>query len=232
MNLDELDNIAWPAPRAPSAEISASVRKICSSDLCPQKPIQNRRRIIGSVAISGALLTVLLTVGWMRHPPDRAIAWAILAAVVWSILQATVLCVSLAHPPGLRFARRIRWILGLSVLALFLGHLGFSATSHLSFDAFLTAPRSLHSTVVCGIHALLFGTLATGALIALWRRSDPVSPKLTGALTGLAGGLVGATALDLTCIRSEAWHLWLAHGATLVLLVVFGWFAGKRWLSP
>jgi hypothetical protein len=120
----------------------------------------------------------------------------------------------------------------LLVPLLFVAHLCAASTSLLPFDDFLVAPRSLRSTVVCGIHALLFGAMASAALFILWRRTDPFSPRLTGALTGLAGGLVGAVALDMTCTSLEAWHLWLGHGATLLALVLGGWVIGRKWLAP
>jgi hypothetical protein len=44
--------------------------------------------------------------------------------------------------------------------------------------------------------------------------------------------LVGAVALDMTCPHLEAWHLWIGHGLTLLMLVAMGWYAGRRWLAP
>jgi hypothetical protein len=168
----------------------------------------------------------------MRHPPQEAVFIALLGAVAWGLIQTIVLFVSHGQLPDRRCSCKLRWATVMVVLGVFVAHLTINSTSILSFEQFLAVPRSLRGTVVCGIHALLFGALAYAALFVLWRRTDPFRPKLTGALTGLAGGLVGAVALDMTCACSEGWHLWLAHGATLVLLVVAGGLAGKRWLTP
>ncbi|MGC4064349.1 MAG: NrsF family protein [Polyangiaceae bacterium] len=180
----------------------------------------------------GTLFALLLAIGWLRHPPHTAILVALFGALTWGLVQASVLFVGYGRPPGRRATRNLRWAMVLLVPALFIAHLCAASTSLLDFGDFLVATRSVRSTVVCGIHAILFGAMASAALFVLWRRTDPFSPRLTGALTGLAGGLVGAVALDMTCARLEAWHLWLGHGATLLMLVIGGWVAGRKWLAP
>jgi hypothetical protein len=118
------------------------------------------------------------------------------------------------------------------VVGAFFVYLTLASTSMLSVGRFVHEPGSVRSTVVCGVHALLFGVFATVALLALWRRTDPFSPGLSGAIAGLGGGLVGGVALDMTCASLEAWHLWLGHGAMLAAVVAIGWLVGRRWLSP
>jgi hypothetical protein len=178
------------------------------------------------------MFVVLLAVGWSRHPPKAAVAAALLGALAWGVAQALALWVGLGRPPGRRLARRVRWAVVLLVLGAFLGYLTIAATSVLSPHDFVAVPRSLRGTLVCAAHALVFGLLATAALIAIWRKTDPFSPGLSGAVAGLGGGLVGAIALDMTCASREAWHLWLGHGLTLVVIVGLAWLAGRRWLSP
>jgi hypothetical protein len=232
MNLDEFDRLAWPTPRQPSAEVSACIQNLCTTELAPQKPITLQRRLLRSIGLSFALFALLLVVGWIRHPPKQAVLGSLLGAGAWGLLQSAVLFTCYGKPPGQRCSSTVRWVVGGTVLLLFVVHVALSATSQLTFSSFLTAPHSVRGTLACGFHALLFGAVASAALFVLWRRTDPFRPRLTGALTGLAGGLVGATALDLTCTSHEAWHLWLAHGATLVLVVALGFIAGRRWLSP
>ena len=232
MTPNDLENLPWPVPSAPTPALSEAIRHNCTDHLTPKKPLDLRKRVLLSIGISGALFAVLLSIGWMRHPPEEAILMALVGAIAWGFIQACVLFVSHGRPPGLRGARWLRWMTALLIPAIFFTHLHVSSNAWLSFEQFLSVPHSLRSTVVCGIHAILFGTIASIVLFVLWRRTDPFSPRLTGALTGLAGGLVGAVALDMTCTRMEAWHLWLGHGVTLVALVAGGWFAGRKWLSP
>lgn len=232
MTPNDLDNLAWPVPTLPKASVSHAIYQACAEDLTARKPLKLGRRILVSIGVSGSLFGVLLAIGWMRHPPETAILMALLGAISWGMVQACVLYVSHGRPPGRRGARWLRFSTALLIPVLFIAHITVASNAWLTFDEFLTVPRSLRSTVVCGIHALLFGAVASVVLFVLWRKTDPFSPRLTGALTGLAGGLVGAVALDMTCTRLEAWHLWLGHGITLVALVAGGWFAGRRFLSP
>jgi hypothetical protein len=178
------------------------------------------------------LFGVLLAIGWQRHPPHRAIALALGGALIWGIVQASVIFVGFGNSPGRRVHRALRWGMVFAVAAAFFLHVTLASDSTLPLGTFLGDAQAIRHTVVCGVHALIFGVLAIAALFVVWRRSDPFSPRLSGAVSGLAGGLVGAVALDMTCPHMEAWHLWLGHGLTLVMLVTLGWYAGRRWLAP
>jgi hypothetical protein len=229
---DKPDEFTWPATLPPSASVSESICRACTKDLTPSRCITPMKRVLWSVVISGSLFATLLTIGWMRHPPKGAVQLALLSALVWGLIQAAVLTVCHGKPPGRRGTRLVRWSALLAVPTLFVVHLTLVSGSFLTFHEFILAPRSLRSAIVCGVHSLLFGAAASVILFVLWRHTDPFKPRLTGALTGLAGGLVGAIALDMTCTNNEGWHLWLGHGATLLAFVVGGWLAGRRWLSP
>ncbi len=226
------NGICFPPPEAPGSEVSERIRVCCTSNLAPVDRRSGWRGVAWSVGISGLLFGALLTVGWLRHPPRAAVLMALTGAVLWGILQAAVLAVGHGRPPGRRGSRRLRWLVTGLVVVVFFSHLTLTSTSMLSPAEFLSVPRSLRGTLVCGIHSLLFGAISTVSLLCLWRHTDPLSPALTGALTGLAGGLVGAVAVDMVCTNLEAHHLWLGHGMTLVLLVGLGWLLGRRWLSP
>jgi hypothetical protein len=232
MTSDKPDEFQWPAPPPPPARVSEAIHCACTKDLRPRVPHSPTKRVLFSIATSGGIFALLLAVGWMRHPPKNAVYLALLGAFAWGIAQAIVLFLAVGKPPGRRFSKALRWTALLAVPAVYILYLVFLSGSVLSFQDFLVTPRSLRSTVVCGVHTLLFGGAASFVLFLLWRRTDPFCPKLTGALTGLAGGLVGAVALDLVCVSNEGWHLWLGHGLTLLAFVFGGWLAGRRWIAP
>ncbi len=232
MTSDKPDEFQWPKPSLPRACVGDAIRCTCTKELAPKAPHSATKRVMISIAASGSIFVLLLAVGWMRHPPKDAVYLALLGALAWGIAQALLLFLAVGKPPGQRFSKSLRWAALLAVPMVYVLHLLFSSGSVLSFHDFLVVPRSVHSTVVCGVHSILFGAAASIVLFVLWRRTDPFCPKLTGALTGLAGGMVGAVALDMTCANDEGWHLWLGHGLTLIVFVFGGWFAGRRWIAP
>lgn len=77
------------------------------------------------------------------------------------------------------------------------------------------------------------------AAIPFWlilRRGLILSPAISGAATGLFGGLVGMTVLEIHCPNLDAWHILVAHlgvaiACALVGLVV-GWLAEIRAIRP
>jgi hypothetical protein len=229
---DPFAGLNWPEQKCPSEEVGDRIRQICTQNEPRSRSRAVSERIIRSIVLSGALFGVLLAIGWYRHPPRQAIVLALAGALVWGIAQACVIVVGFGRSPGKRLHRWLRWGAVLAVSIAFFAHLTLASDTTLPIRDFFTAPRSIHHTVVCGVHALVFGALAIAALFFVWRRSDPFSPRLSGAVSGLAGGLVGAVALDMTCPHLEAWHLWIGHGLTLLMLVAVGWYAGRRWLAP
>lgn len=230
---DPVPGAAWPKQQCPSEQVAARIHAVCAKDLrAGRRPLAARARVVRSIALSGALFGLLLTIGWQRHPPQRAVELALAGAFIWGIVQASVILVGLGRSPGRRVHRALRWVMVLAICIAFFLHVTLASESRLSFDGFLHSAQSIRHTLVCGVHALIFGALALAALLVVWRRSDPFSPRLSGAVSGLAGGLVGAVALDMTCPHMEAWHLWIGHALTLAVLVLIGWYAGRRWLAP
>jgi hypothetical protein len=229
---DPLADLPWPSAENPPPEVQEAIRHTCTDDLTPKTCCSLRRRLAMSIAISVVLFAILLMVGWTRHPPKSAVTLALVVAALWAVVQASVLLVGCGRPPGKRGYPYLRWLVTAVVVSAFFAQLTLGSTSQLAFDQFLVAPRSLRGTVVCGIHSILFGSLSMASLLWVWRRTDPFTPRLSGALMGLAGGLVGAIALDMVCASREAWHLWLGHGAALLVMVLAGWLLGRRCLTP
>ncbi|HEY4160205.1 MAG TPA: NrsF family protein, partial [Polyangiaceae bacterium] len=80
--------------------------------------------------------------------------------------------------------------------------------------------------------SLFFGATVSAGVLLAFRGTDPLTPRLSGALAGLVGGLGGALAMGIACPSHEAWHLWFAHGLVVVVLGLFGFVVGRRILAP
>jgi hypothetical protein len=117
------------------------------------------------------------------------------------------------------------------VPVLFLGYLSFAAWSYVPFEQFSHGARASHA-LGCGAVVLGFGALLGGSVLLAWRGTDPVTPRLSGTLAGLVGGVGSALAVGIGCPSHEAWHLWTAHGLIVLALGFTGFAAGRRLLAP
>jgi hypothetical protein len=79
--------------------------------------------------------------------------------------------------------------------------------------------------------SLLFGLAPLIAFLAARRKSDPVHPVTLGAALGAAGGLWGASFVDLWCPAGHPLHVILGHALPSLLLATVGGWAGARVLA-
>lgn len=229
---EPLPDLPWRDPPAPRSEVTAAIRKECMHGLCQRRGMSAMTRVVISLALSGGVLAFLLYVG-LRHTgqSDSALRAALFGAAGWALVQAMVLIVGLARPPGKRISRTARLGIAVTVPVLFLAYLAFAAQQRLPVGEFLSHGHAGYA-VGCGLHALLFSAIAAGGTLFVWRGTDPLTPGLSGALAGLVGGLGGAAAIGIACPSGETWHLWIGHGVTVVALMFVGWLVGRRWLAP
>ena len=214
----------------PTPELSAAIRRTCTGDLECKRGASARKRAAISIGISGTMAGALVVLGLRHGVVDGPLAWALAGAVIWGLVHAAVLFFGLVRPPGRRGSRTFRVALAVALPLLFFGYLALAASNTLSFGQFLDQGVAHAST--CGAFSLLLGAVAAAGTLHAWRRTDPLTPGLTGALAGLLGGLTSAVGVGVACPSHEGWHLWLAHGTTVLVFVVVGWAVGRKWLAP
>ncbi len=155
----------------------------------------------------------------------------ILTAAAFS-LSAAGLMLAGAIPGAARLdqpARRV--VLALLILTTFTA-LALHAEDFLSWTEFIQGDGGVHAATCAG-HSLATGVMASSALMFLWRRTDPFSPGLTGAILGFIGGALGTLSVGFLCDHgSEGIHLTMSHGLSALLLAGLGYWAGQKWLSP
>jgi hypothetical protein len=221
----------WPEPPAPPPELSASIKKQCTGNLKARRGLSAAQRVALSVVFSALVVGMLTYLSAGSERPDGALRAALFGAAGWGLVQAAVLGVGLAQPPGKRVARHWRLAVAVGVPVLFLAYLALAASTRLPLGEFFHGHHA-GGAVGCGLHALLFGAIAAGGTLFVWRGTDPLTPGLSGALAGLVGGLAGSVAIGVACPSGETWHLWIGHGVAVLLLAFAGWLVGRRWLAP
>ena len=70
------------------------------------------------------------------------------------------------------------------------------------------------------------GFLAAVPFWLVLRRGTVLSPRLTGAATGLFAGLAGTTVLEVHCPNLDAWHILISHLGVAVLVAIAGLLIG------
>lgn len=230
---DTIDDLPWTqAAVLPRPEVGRAICQECTRDLCKKRQLSARARVGLSLLVSATVIGVLLLLTRNHPRPPGALRAAVFGVVGWVLVQGLVLAVGLGTPPGRRLARGVRIAIAVTVPLVFLAYLGWAAAHSLPVGDFVADTRHTQWAAGCGLITFLFGAVASGCVIAVWQRTDPLTPRLSGALAGLVGGLTGAVAVGCACPSQEGWHLWLAHGLTVVALVCLGGLLGRRWLAP
>lgn len=228
---DPLADLPWPKPEAPGAEVSAKICGACTKNLCPAQRMSAFTRLTVCIAVSSLVASFGYWFGARNHRSELGLRVGVYGAVAWALVQAGVLFLGFAPRRGVLGSRSLRIALAVLVPVLFLGYLSFSAWSYVPFEQFSHGARADHA-VGCGLVALCFGAIVGGSVLLAWRGTDPVTPRLSGTLAGLVGGVGGALAVGIGCPSHEAWHLWTAHGLIVLALGLVGFAAGRRLLSP
>ena len=229
--LDALGDLPWPSPAEPPKAVSDAICKHCTKSLHSGRGASAHKRVVFSLLISGVVTGLLIGLSVAKGTGGATLTSALYGAAGWAIIQALVLFVGLARPPGRRPARAVRLVIAVVVPIVFLGYLATTASAQLPFETFSRGATASHA-VGCGLVSLFLGALVSGGVLLLWRGTDPLTPGLSGALVGLVGGLGGAVAVGMACPSHEAWHLGCSHGLGVIALVFLGGAVGRRLLTP
>ncbi len=177
--------------------------------------------VMSGILLGGLLITSRLAL------QERPFIF-LLAAIISSLGLSSLFALSfmprrgaVASTPGRRL------MLSLATLGTLAG-LSFGAEHFLNISEHLIT----HWSLSCFSHVLLTGSLSSGVSALIWRRSDPYSPRLTGALLGAIGGLLGVLSVGMSCPAVEGWHLLFGHGLSVCTLALIGALLGPRILSP
>lgn len=228
---DPLADLPWPKPEAPSEDVSAKICGACTKNLCAKRGLSSGTRLSLCIGVSSLVAIVGYVFGIRHHRSELGLRAGLVGAVVWALVQAAVLAIGFAPRRGLLGSRSVRVALAVLVPVLFVAYLTYSAWSYVPFEQFSHGARATHA-VSCGLIALCFGAVVGGSVLLAWRGTDPVTPRLSGTLAGLVGGVGGALAVGIGCPSHEAWHLWTAHGLIVLALGCIGFAAGRRLLAP
>lgn len=210
----------------PSDRVLSALQKEVQADPSPKRSLSRSQR--------AALSAIALMVGLFATAFN-----AISSAPQIFLLTAAAFSLSVG---GLLFAGAVpgrgegwdvdmrRTLLAGAVISVF-AMLGLQAHHFIPLDEFADKHHFTHAAK-CGGHALMAGIMCSAALMMIWKRTDPFSPGLTGAVLGFFGGALGTVSVGLSCGSAEGFHLTVGHGIGTLLLATAGFLLGRKWLTP
>lgn len=228
---DPLDDLPWPKPEGPCKEVSQAIHKACTGNLDSKECRSARRRAAMSLLFPTVTVGVFAWLAVRRGIGEGVIRAGLYGALGWAAVLSLTLLVGMASPPGRRPRTALRVGFAVLVPIAFFAYLTQTAWASVPFHEFSEGAYAAHA-IRCGALCFGVGALMSGGVMLLWRRTDPLTPGVSGALLGLVGGMGSALGLGIACPSHEAWHLCISHGVVVASLVVLGAAAGRRLLTP
>ncbi len=213
----------------PRADVREAVRRECTAGLCAKRVGSRRNRILACGGLFAFIVggSAFLASGVLGIGYASAALWG---ALGWAIVLLAILAVNLR--PQSVHAGIWRALVLLGVPGGFFWYLTTQSGPGPSFLDFINDTGMCVHVVKCGLMSLVVGAMASAGMFYVWRASDPFSPRLSGVVLGLAGGIAGALTAGFVCPGQDAWHVVFGHGLGVVVLAVGGAALGRRVLSP
>lgn len=189
-------------------------------------PIGRGVLLAALVALSVAVLTMQASI---RIRPDMLSALssplflAKLAAVASLAVAALAIAAAMAQPGS-----RVTFLLLVPAGLFWLAAVAFEITT----QPLAALPMRLvgKNAVACLTLVPIYAFLPFGLFVLALRRGAPLSPKLAGAMAGLAAGAVGAFAYGLHCDDDSPFFVALWYGLAVAIVTIAGARLGPRLL--
>ena len=228
---DPLAELPWPgATVTPSEACSQAIRGVCTKQLASGRGMSAMGRALFTLGLSVALIAIYSWHGLSDHP-SPIVRTALIGAVGWFGAQTLLVFATLARPPGRRGSRALRLGLLFGTPVVFVAYLALVSTEHFAFSKFSHGAPAAHA-IGCGVVALIMGALIAGGALVAWRKTDPYSPGISGAMVGMVAGLASGSGMSVACASHETFHSCLAHGLVVFALALAGFGLGRRLLPP
>jgi hypothetical protein len=204
------------------SRVLASVREVPAPT---RKETLQRQTWLIAAGLTGAL-TLFFIKGGLRvtSRPPSMIALTSLGTAIFAGIGMWLLFTR--GPSGLRRPRTVlMWAAVLSTVAFVGWRYGVSAL----YGRAAIWPERVG--LRCLVLSVGTGALMLFAALMSWRRSDPVTPRATGAAFGAGAGLGSALLVDLWCPVGYVPHLLLCHVLPIAILSAAGALIGGRVLG-
>ncbi|RLB62971.1 MAG: hypothetical protein DRI90_07885 [Deltaproteobacteria bacterium] len=225
---DHLEALLAELPmESPSADTSAAIRQTVMADLRPAGSRSAAGRA-GLVMLTGALGVVGVVASYGR-PGLPGSHQQMTAAVVSGLMVVLAgLALGGAISPGTIGlpSRRSRGVLVAGLVAAWTLFVFINAATSGGEHECPNSPFS------CVLRSLAAGVLIGGAWLWLWRRTDPWTPRVGGALIGACAGCIASAGVGVACLTTATQHLVIGHLLAVPVLAIAGVLVARRFLAP
>lgn len=216
-----------PIADGPSDSTRDAIFAAVMKDLRPVRPLGLRTRammVLGVSVVAAAVAVISfgeIGITSCAHHSADVLACAIVAGVA-------ALAIAGSQSPRIQsaFQRVNRWLLLSALLLAWTGWVA-SGLHETAVDTAFTA-----ESLGCGLRSLFVGALAFAGFAFIWRKTDPWSPRLTGALFGACAGLVASAGVGMVCPPAFGGHALIGHWIAVPILAGLGALVSRRLLAP
>ena len=212
----------------PNGDLRARVMAAVRAEPVSPRVIGLRRRVLWGVLALGFWAVVSVAIG-LPGLRGRPLAYVVSLGVAWLLVGAAATWAGVARG-GSMLGRAAAWRIttaAMTPLALLCTSLLLGA----AWPETLTDNAAIGRHVLCVVGTVGFALGPLGVFIAMWRGSDPLAPRLTGAAIAAAAGAWGALAIELHCRFTSPFHVVVGHVLPVSLLALAGMYIGRRFLA-
>jgi len=211
----------------PSEETGEAIRQAVRADMKPVRPTSVPARVAmvaGAALACGAL--VVISFGTAGFDGLRRNVIAVIITAVAAVLTALFVGGSLAWRSDGMNSKRGRALLVTTVIA------GWSlyVLASITDEALGAALR--WAAIGCSFRSVVAGLIGLGAMLWVWRKTDPWSPRISGALMGACAGSIASAGVGIPCPSDQGGHLMLGHWLAVPIVAAIGALVSKRVLAP
>lgn len=211
----------------PSEATRRAIRQAVLRDLEPVPAVSMGRRALYVLlaGMASALLVVVSYGGSGLEGLHRHLAATVVAGVVAG-LAALAIAGSFTPKLQARLGRSRRGLIVATLVTAWTLYISSGITEH----ALTTA--HIDPALGCGLRSLVAGLVGFGAFLYIFRRTDPWTPRVSGALIGACAGIITSAGVGIPCVTSHGGHLFLGHWLAVPVLALIGALVARRVLEP
>jgi hypothetical protein len=211
----------------PSNDTRDAVRAAIVAELEPLEPMSVKKRalfVLGAAVASAALAVVSYGSMGLHGLAKNAVAVVVCGIV--ALLATLAIGGSYTEKGQQILGRNNRGLLVATLIVLWSLYL-FAGMTDQALGTALAGPA-----IGCGLRSLVAGALGGGAMMWVWRNTDPWTPRISGALIGACAGSIASAGVGIPCAAELGGHLLIGHWIAVPLLALVGWLAAPRILAP